>query len=213
MTTSVGERRAHDDRHFDRWARRYDRSPAQWLLFGPVHRSVVATVSGRIPNGGVVLDIGCGTGRLLERLRTVVPQAALVGLDRSTGMTTAARRLRPRLRVERGTAEALPHRDSRFDAVLTTISFHHWADKPAGLAEVFRVLRPGGVFALTDISIDDLPSWPAPLFAFARRSMDDMPPLAERERMLEAAGFRLLERKASLHGHWITITVAQRPAL
>jgi ubiquinone/menaquinone biosynthesis C-methylase UbiE len=211
VRASIDERRARDDRHFDRWARRYDRSPTQWLLFGPVQRSVAATVAPRIPDGGTVLDLGCGTGRLLERLRGREPRATLVGLDRSTGMTTAARRLRPYLSIERGTAEALPHRDGAFDAVVTTISFHHWADKRAGLAEVFRVLRPGGVFALTDISVDDLPSRPSRLWAVARRSMDDMPPLAERERLLVAAGFHVVDQQPTLHGHWATLTIAARP--
>jgi ubiquinone/menaquinone biosynthesis C-methylase UbiE len=212
VSASLDERRARDDRHFDRWARRYDRSPTQWLLFGPVQRSVVAAVAPHIPDGGAVLDIGCGTGRLLERLRSAAPRARLVGVDRSTGMTTAARQLRPRLPVEQGTAEALPHRDGAFDAVVTTISFHHWSDKRAGVGEVFRVLRPGGVFALTDISVDDLPSRPAALWARARASMDDMPPLAERARILEAAGFHVVEHRRALHGRWVTLTLAARPA-
>jgi ubiquinone/menaquinone biosynthesis C-methylase UbiE len=206
------DRRIRDDRHFDRWAKRYDRSWTQSLLFGPVQRSVVATLASRLPASPVVLDIGCGTGRLLDQVGTALPSANLVGLDRSAGMAAAARRLRPDLRIEQGAAEALPHSDGCFDAVVTTISFHHWSDKAAALAEVFRVLRPGGLFALTDISIDDLPDWPKPLWAMARHRMDDMPALEERDRLIREAGLRVLEARQTLHRRWITLTLTERPA-
>jgi ubiquinone/menaquinone biosynthesis C-methylase UbiE len=209
--TSV-DRRTRDDRYFDRWARRYDRSWTQSLLFGPVQRSVVAVLAPRLPPSPVILDVGCGTGRLLKRFGAQLPSAGLVGLDRSAGMAEAAQRLQPALSIERGTAEALPHPDSSIDAVVTTISFHHWSDKPAALAEVSRVLRPGGLFALTDVSVDDLPSWPGPVWALARGRMDDMPSLDERDRLIEGAGLRVLDVYPTLHRRWITLTLVERPA-
>jgi ubiquinone/menaquinone biosynthesis C-methylase UbiE len=212
MGTTQQDRRTRDDRHFDRWARRYERSWTQPLLFGPVHRSVVAALAPRLPASAVILDIGCGTGRLLAQVRTALPSATLAGLDRSAGMAAAAHRLRPDLRIERGTAETLPHADVCFDAVMTTISFHHWSDKTAALADVFRVLRPGGLFALTDVSVDDLPGWPRPLWALARRGMEDMPALDERDRLIEGAGLRVLDAFPTLRRRWITLTIAQRPA-
>jgi ubiquinone/menaquinone biosynthesis C-methylase UbiE len=205
----VEDRRVKDDRHFDDWARRYDRSMAQSLFFDPVQRSVVRIIGPRIPLSGAVLDVGCGTGRLLNRLSIARPDAKLVGLDRSLGMVEAMRRLRPQLAVARGTAEALPHGDGVFDVVLTTVSFHHWEKAPS-LAEVHRVLQPGGTLALTDVSVDDLPSRPSWLWAHLRRNVSDMPTLDERAGMLEAAGFRVVEHVATLHRHWIPLTVAER---
>jgi ubiquinone/menaquinone biosynthesis C-methylase UbiE len=181
------------------------------VLFGPVQRSVVAALAPRLPPSASVLDIGCGTGRLLDRMGRVLPLSRLVGLDRSTGMAQAARYLRPTLKIERASSEALPHQGDCFDAVVTTISFHHWFDKTAALSEVFRVLRPGGLFALTDISVDDLPGWPGSLWAVARRHMDDMPALDERHRLLEGAGLRVIEVTPTLHRRWIRLSLAERP--
>jgi ubiquinone/menaquinone biosynthesis C-methylase UbiE len=200
--------RTRDDRHFDRWSRRYDRSPTQTLLFQPVQRSVVAALSSRLPHRAAVLDIGCGTGRLLERLDGALPGVTLVGLDRVSGMLAAARHRRAPLLLARGTAEQLPYRDATFDAVLTTVSFHHWSDKRAAIAEVFRVLKPAGLFALTDVSPDDAPGW----LPFVRRSMHDMPSVVERERLITGAGFRIVDGRRTLHGRWIPLTIAERPA-
>lgn len=185
---------------------------AQPTLFSPVHRVVVAVLAPRLPPRAVVLDVGCGTGRLLERLRQARPDITTLGIDRSAGMLGAARHLRPHLGVERGSAEALPHPDGRFDAVTTTISFHHWSDKPAALREVVRVLRPGGIFALTDVSVDDIPDRPRSLFRRAREHMGDMPTLDARHGLLDDAGFRVTEVRRTLHGRWVPLTVAERPA-
>ncbi|HEX4864821.1 MAG TPA: class I SAM-dependent methyltransferase [Acidimicrobiales bacterium] len=208
MSVTQRDRRTLDDRHFDRWSRRNDRSPLQSLLFGPVQRTVVASLAPRLPPSGVVLDVGCGTGRLLGRLGDVLPSSTLVGLDRSASMAETARRIRAELRIERGSAEALPHRDSCFDAVITTISFHHWSDKLVALQEVCRVLRPGGLLALTDLSIDDVP---APLRPLANQRMRDMPTLLEREQLIEEAGLEVLDAFPTLHRRWITLTLAERP--
>jgi ubiquinone/menaquinone biosynthesis C-methylase UbiE len=212
MGTTREDPRTRDDRHFDRWARRYDRSWTQSLLFGPVQRSVVTILAPRLSASAVILDIGCGTGRLLERVGAALPSAALVGVDRSAGMAEVARRLRPEQPIERGTAEALPHPDGSFDAVVTTISFHHWTDKAAALAEVARVLRPGGLFALTDVTVDDLPGWPRCLWTLASRRLDDMPTLDQRDRLIEEAGLRVLDVYPTLHRRWINLTLVERPA-
>lgn len=205
------DRRTRDDEHFDHWSRRYDRSPAQWLLFGPVQRSVVASIAPQLPPSSVVLDIGCGTGRLLGRIGTALPSAALVGLDRSAGMAERAKRQWPDLWIERGSAETLPHPDCSVDAVTTTLSFHHWSDKAAALQEVFRVLRPGGLFALTDMTTEDAARRLARLPFLGRRVTHDLPTVRERERLITEAGFQVLDSAPTLHRRWIPLTLAQRP--
>ena len=101
-----------------------------------------------------VLDVGCGAGHLAF---AVAPQVgAIVACDLSPEMLAAvdaeaARRGLRNLSTQRGAAEALPFPDGAFDAVCTRFSAHHWADLARGLAEMRRVLKPGGRAIVIDI--------------------------------------------------------------
>ena len=76
-----------------------------------------------------------------------------MGVDASAEMiriAVASDPLPDRLRFVRGQAEGLPFGDGQFDLILSTMSFHHWADQGEGLREVARALIPGGIFLLAD---------------------------------------------------------------
>jgi ubiquinone/menaquinone biosynthesis C-methylase UbiE len=142
-----------DIERFDQWAASYDRTPGQ-LLFRHIHRSVIDAVlaGGRAPRR--VVDVGCGTGRLLEILLPRLPAAELVGVDPSPGMLAMARArfaAEPRVRLEIGSADRLPLESGSADVVTTTLSFHHWEGQGPGLREVGRVLAPGGRLLLADV--------------------------------------------------------------
>jgi len=141
--------------HFDRWAPRYDRSLHQKLMFEPVHRAALSAFSafGSVPRD--ILDIGCGTARLLESAGRRWTGARLTGIDASELMIGEARRKHdgdPRFILLRADASSLPLQDVSFDVVFSTMSFHHWGDQASGVREVARVLRPGGLFVLADVS-------------------------------------------------------------
>ncbi|MCL5735934.1 MAG: methyltransferase domain-containing protein [Actinobacteria bacterium] len=145
--------RKGDREHFDRWAPRYDRSLAQPLFFGPVYKNALRLAASLAPAPLRVLDVGCGTGRLLRLTGQQLPAAELVGVDGSPEMIRMAQRATrdsATVRFIQGLAESLPFRDGAFDLVFSTISFHHWADQTRGLSEVSRVLAPGGVLLLAD---------------------------------------------------------------
>jgi len=89
-----------------------------------------------------ILDLGCGDGQLSERI--VAAGAALTGIDASPAMVAAARRRR--IRAEEGSAESMPFADGSFDAVFSNAALHWVRDQDAMMAEVRRVLRPGGRF-------------------------------------------------------------------
>jgi ubiquinone/menaquinone biosynthesis C-methylase UbiE len=89
----------------------------------------------------------------------------------------------PRVRLARAVAEQLPFRVASFDLVVTTVSFDHWTDQPAGLAEVARVLRPAGRLVLVDLFAIGLLR---PITALGRRR-DRVHTTAEMHAMLAAA--------------------------
>jgi len=137
-----------DVEQFDRWSKRYERSKWQWLHFDRVHRHAFKLAA---PFGepSAILDVGCGTGRLLRAAHARWPNARLVGVDPSEGMIAAGRG-RTRAELHIAGAEAIPLPDRSVDLAFSTIAFHHWADPARGLREVARVLRPGGGFVLID---------------------------------------------------------------
>jgi ubiquinone/menaquinone biosynthesis C-methylase UbiE len=96
---------------------------------------------------GRVLDLGCGTGRNLPLYRD---GARVVGLDPCFESLRKARTRRPGALLVRARAEALPFRSGSFDTVVSGLVFCSVGDVPCGLAEVRRVLKPGGVMRMLE---------------------------------------------------------------
>lgn len=90
--------------------------------------------------GRSVLEVGCGTGLLLRRLAPLADEA--VGVDLSPGMLARARERG--LTVVEGDARALPFPDARFDVAVSFKTLPHVPDLAQALAELARVVRPGG---------------------------------------------------------------------
>lgn len=106
-----------------------------------------------------VLDIGCGTGVLLEQLALAFPRARLTGVEPVPEMREQARaRLPAAVDLCGARAQRLPFAGSVFDAVVCTSVLHHLpAEGVAGsILEMSRVLRPGGQVVITDWSGDAL---------------------------------------------------------
>ena len=154
----------NDIQRFDEWSRNYEDSWMQKRLFNPVHQEVLALAS-KLDTPGTVLDVGCGTGRLLRAASTYWPKAQLIGVDPAEGMVEVARQLNPAATFLSSTAETLPLPDASIDLALSTVSFHHWHNQAAGVREIARVLRPHGYFFLADIS---MPAWQTKLILHDR---------------------------------------------
>lgn len=140
---------------YDTLAPDYD---ARWASYTAA--SVRDTLGRLDVHGGErVLDVGCGTGVLLEQLASAVPGAALTGIDASAGMLRIARgRLAGKARLVRGFGEALPFVDAAFDAVVSSSAFHFFVEPRRALREMARVLRPAGQLVMTDWCTDFLGS-------------------------------------------------------
>jgi len=121
------------------------------LLLGPLYRRIAADVAAATPDGAPVLEVGCGPGHLSTRLARQ-HGLEMTGLDLDPAMIARARANTDRAANRGGRhpsflvgdVAALAFPDRSFDLVVSTLSMHHWADPAAGLAEIGRVLRPGG---------------------------------------------------------------------
>lgn len=130
-------RRADYDQIASSYDRRYDRNDYAGV------ESALRGFTGSAP-GLRILEVGCGTGHWLDVLQGAGNQ--LLGLDYSAGMLARAQSRLPEVALVRGTAELLPLADKSFDRVFCINALHHFRNKPAFLAEVWHVLRPGGMF-------------------------------------------------------------------
>jgi SAM-dependent methyltransferase len=97
--------------------------------------------------GQRVLDVGCGTGALTGELIGRLGSTAVAAVDPSEPFVAAMRARHPGVDVRRATAEHLPFGDDAFDATLAQLVVHFMDDPVAGLTEMRRVTRPGGVVA------------------------------------------------------------------
>jgi ubiquinone/menaquinone biosynthesis C-methylase UbiE len=135
-------------RAFDAMAEEYERGRPGWpadAVAGLVERSDARTV----------LDLAAGTGKLT---RVLAPLADVIAVEPLAGMRRVLEERVPGVRVLDGTAEAIPLPDASVDAVFVAEAFH-WFDAPAALAEIARVLRPGGtlVFLWNHLADDHPP--------------------------------------------------------
>lgn len=110
----------------------------------PYVDAAVAWIVERLP-AGRVLDLAAGTGKLARQLRD--RGADVVAVEPDAGMRATFVRVLPEIDVLDGAAEAIPLADGSVDAVTVGQAFH-WFDREPALAEMHRVTRPGGGFAL-----------------------------------------------------------------
>jgi ubiquinone/menaquinone biosynthesis C-methylase UbiE len=135
------------------WAGLYDTVTNH--LLQPSQKSIC--VLSQTKAGDRVLDVGCGSGRLTMAAQLWAGEnGEAVGIDPSPEMIEVARqnakRAGSKAKFQLGVAESLPFPDSSFDVVLNRLMLHHLPEdlKQRGLAEMRRVLKPGGVCLIAD---------------------------------------------------------------
>jgi ubiquinone/menaquinone biosynthesis C-methylase UbiE len=151
-----------------------------------------------IQPGERVLEVGCGTGDVaLAASASVGPSGAVAGIDPSPEMIAVARAKAARagraVDLQVGVIEALAFPDASFDVVLSSLMMHHLPDdlKREGLAEIARVLRPGGRVLIVDVKRPTGRLGRAMLTLMLhgglQHGVQDLPPL------LRAAGFTQID--------------------
>ena len=121
-----------------------------------------------VTGGKRVLDVGCGPGELVRR----AGPDAVAAVDPSEPFVAAVRLRLPGVDVRSGSAERLPYADDEFDVALAQLVVHFMADPVAGLREMARVTRPGGVVAA---SVWDHGGGKGPLSLFWRAAKEVAP--------------------------------------
>jgi ubiquinone/menaquinone biosynthesis C-methylase UbiE len=141
-----------------------------------MRRQVIAPLARELrtgPSGRRVLDVACGTGRLLQQLARALPAHRYTGLDLSPYYVERAREIGADAGVTlvTGNAEALPFADRSFDAITSVFLFHELPlrARKAVLAEMRRVLADGGLVVIEDAAqLSDAPELEVFLENFGR---------------------------------------------
>jgi ArsR family transcriptional regulator len=148
LTSVLAERRQRSQEFFDSAAGQWDHMRDE--LFGG--SSYLLSLLNLLDSGMVVADLGCGTGPVAELLAPIVGR--VIAVDDSESMLGAARkRLKPHGNVEihQGRLEKLPLADGAADAATLILVLHHLPDPAEVIAEVARILRPGGKLLIVDM--------------------------------------------------------------
>ena len=147
------DRRTYLDHAFDASAQYYD-GLSQLIGFGTDrwYRRQALLRAG-LTSGMSMLDVGCGTGLSAAPARDIVaPAGRVIGVEPSRGMLGEAIK-RDRLHTGiRGVAESLPVADNTFDFLCMSFALRHVADLRAAFREFNRVLQPGGIVFITEIT-------------------------------------------------------------
>jgi SAM-dependent methyltransferase len=151
--------------------------------------------------GATVLDLAAGSGKLTRQL--LPAGAGLVAVEPSPAMRERLAAAAPGVRVLEGTAEAIPLPDGSLDAVTVGQAFH-WFDGPRAVAELHRVLRPGGRVGLLWNVRDESVPWMARITAIVDRHAGDTPRYRDgrwRAAFDASADFTPLQARRFRHRH------------
>ena len=154
---------------FDGVARGYDRTNAV-LSVGNAALWRIATVKAVAPQPGErILDIAAGTGT--SSIALAKTGAEVIALDFSQGMVEEGRRRHPELQFVQGDAEKLPFGDAEFDAVSISFGLRNVQHPEVAIAEMLRVLKPGGRVVICEFSRPPLGLLRAGYHAYLRHVM------------------------------------------
>jgi ubiquinone/menaquinone biosynthesis C-methylase UbiE len=143
-------------------AKVYSTIVAGSLIMQDFYREVTGEIASKVPSGRI-LDIGTGPGYIPIEVARASQNVEVKAIDISSAMVMIARQkaedagLSQRVQFEYGSAEHIPYGDGYFDLVVSTLSFHHWANRIECLKEMHRVLKVGGEAWIYELRKDTTP--------------------------------------------------------
>lgn len=144
-------------KHFDNQARKYDQTNT--IYYSKEGKQSCKDIAKYLENKKYIklLDIGCGTAYLKELLPE---KTEYYGLDLSTEMLKVAKNKNlPNTHLTQGRSDQIPYEDNTFDVVTCSQSFHHYPDRQKALQEAKRVLKPDGIYILSDTGTGGISGW------------------------------------------------------
>ena len=102
----------------------------------------------------VVLDVGCGGGRTIQKLAALAPEGKIYGVDYGEGSVAMSRSKNAdaisagRVKIKQASVSQLPFADNKFDRVTAIETQYYWPDLPNDMQEILRVLKPGGTLLI-----------------------------------------------------------------
>ena len=191
---------------FNTWSKDFDQK-----RFWPFYFSNKAVLNTLNPQpDSSILDVGCGTGILLQQLCQLDKGLNLYGMDIAPEMVKVANtKVGKSVEIRQGSANSLPYGDNSFDCVTCVTSFHHYPNPDNSLQEMFRVLKLGGKLVLLDPFTN----------GFLRKAICAILGILFNEKginlftkeqmyhMFQKAGFNEIEQKTYLYYKLITVGV------
>ena len=168
---------------------------ACWLEKANVGMNALTLESLALGENDRLLEIGFGSGYLLERVLAIRSCDYVAGVDVSQEMVQhVSRRLQRQIEagkaeIRHGDIESIPFADAEFTKLCSVNTLYFWRDPKLALAECRRVLKPGGRLALCFNSKNDLTQWPGHVHGFALYELPEV------EGMLGAAEFSGIETR------------------
>ena len=138
-----------------------------------------------------ILDMGCGTGKQLTVDHKKFPQLQMVGLDLFHGMLLQAQKRCNEIIWIQGDNTNLPFGNNGFDYITNQFSYHHVQNKLRLITETYRILKPGGRFAITNLDPWSMAGWIVYQYfpASRQRDLSDFLPVDELVTQMEKIGF------------------------
>ena len=150
------EQPAQTEGRLIRWAPYYDLAVNLTTLGHARLLRKLTVDNALIKPGDSVLDVGCGTGEVTILAKMRAKNGKVYGIDPAPEMITVARKKAARKKLDIdfriGVIESLPFADSSLDVVTSSLMMHHLPEdlKVRGLAEIYRILKPGGRLLIAD---------------------------------------------------------------